>query len=452
VTCDGFIRQEYPKKIVLNGGQQAGNILFEMEPAPTAAGRVLDNYGEAISNIVVEALRRSYDVRGNPRLTRAAAAVTDDRGEYRVYWLDPGEYFFYATSPLPQRAEEPPARVFVPTYFPGVSVPEDAMPVRLDIGREVRMNFRLRDASLWSVTGQTMDGMTGRSLAAAITLAPPAEDPSFSRYRTQSSATGPFLGQFAIDKVPPGSYILMAKSGSGDQEITAFERIVLRPVLVAPNFGYSVHLTLSPPVSINGRLYVESLQLSDLRVVGVELLSVDLDLPSPRRVAPQPDGQFTLNGVAPGSYVLETSNLPEDLYLKAARFGDSDVLAEPLTFGKREAAKALQILLGSDGGSLQAAAYKGKGEVHPGAQFVLVPDTARRPRREQYRMATSGEDGRAILRGIPPGSYKLFAWEHLEANAYLNPDYMQTYETFGTPVNIASGDNSPVSVRLIPKE
>src|SRR4029077_3445327 len=111
-----------------------------------------------------------------------------------------------------------------------------------------------------------------------------------------------------------------------------------------------------------------------------------------------------------------------------------------------------QILLGSDGGHLQVSAYNSKGELHSGAQFVLVPDLTRRSRRDQYRLATGGEDGKAVLRGIPPGSYKLFAWEHVEANAYLNSDYLQTFEDFGVSVNIASGDNPAVSARLIPRE
>ena len=82
---------------------------------------------------------------------------------------------------------------------------------------------------------------------------------------------------------------------------------------------------------------------------------------------------------------------------------------------------------------------------------VLVPDTARRGRREQYRVATAGEDGQAILRGIPPGDYKLFAWEELEENAYLNSDYLRAYESLGIPVSIVAGDNPAVPVRVIPK-
>ena len=455
VTCDGFIRQAFPKKIVIGRGQQAGNIRFELDPAPTAAGWVLDSYGEPIANILVEALRQSYDVRGNPKLARAATALTDDRGEYRIFWLDPGEYFFYAASALPDGTDAQPVSVFAPTYFPGVSIPDEAKPLRLDIGQEIRVDFRLlRRVALWTVTGQTMNGMTSRSIAGTITLTPPGETPGFSRYRAQSSVTGQYPGLFSMGNVAPGSYILIAKGVSGDQEIAAFQRLALHPVLDSPVRPpeYRVSLRLSPPLSINGRLFVESRESPDLHDASVALISVDPDLPSPRSVFARPDGQFILNGILPASYVLEISNLPDDFYLKAARFGSDDVLEEPLTLEIREAANPLQILLGSDGGRLQAAAYNARGELHSGAQFVLVPDITRRDRREHYRVATSGEDGQAILRGIPPGSYKLFAWEDLEANAYLNADYLRAYEPFGVPVNIASGDNPPLSARLIPNE
>jgi hypothetical protein len=201
-----------------------------------------------------------------------------------------------------------------------------------------------------------------------------------------------------------------------------------------------------------GRLFVESSGIADLRRASVALLSIDPDLPSPRSVLAQLDRQFVLNGIVPGSYVLEMANLPQDLYLKATRFGQDDILEKPLTLSARYEPKPLQILLGSDGGRLQAAAYNNKGETHSGTQFVLVPEAARRSRRELYRIATSGEDGHAVFRGIPPGNYKLFAWQHVEANAYLNANFLQAYEDLGVPVRVTSGDNPAVTVRLIPKD
>jgi hypothetical protein len=452
-TCDGFVRQEFPRRLVLGRGQQVPDIVFRLDVAPTAEGRVLDFYGLPIPNIVIEALRRSYDIRGNPRLARAATALTDDRGEYRIFWLDAGEYFFYASSPLPDDKETEPVRTVAPTYYAGVTAPEDAKAVRLDIGREVRVDFRLRlDAALWGVNGQTMNAVTGQPMGAAITLAPAAGDPSLSRYRAQSSVIGPYSGQFTIGNVAPGTYIVTAKSGSGDQEFNAFERIVLRPLPVTPDRGYSITVKLSPPLGIDGRFFLESREAIDLHTGSVGLISIDSDLPSPGHVSASADGQFALNGVMPGSYVLDVSGLPQDLYVKAARFGADDILEKPLTLEAKKTTNPLQILLGSDGGRVQVAATANSGERNSAAQFVLVPEAARRSRRDQYRIAASGEDGQALMRGIPPGNYKLFAWEHLEPNAYLNSDYMLLYESFGVPINIKSGENPPVAARLIPKE
>jgi protocatechuate 3,4-dioxygenase beta subunit len=449
VTCDGFIRQEFRETITLGRGKQATDILFELERAPSAAGRVVNSYGEPIPNMMVEALHRSYDVRGNPRFVRAASAFTDDRGDYRIFWLDPGEYFFYAASPSAGNDIESVTAV-APTFFPGVNTPEDAKSVRLDIGRDVRVDFRIRDAALWKVSGQTIHGLTGRPLDAAITLTLPNGDPGLTQYHVQSS--GRYPGEFSMDKVAPGSYILMAKSGSGDQEVSAIQRIDIPSVVTAPPQGYGVSLNLSPPLAMAGRLFVDSSAVTDLRGVSVALVSIDPDLPSPRSVSVQPDGQFVLNAVVPGSYVLDMSNLPQDLYIKAARFGQDDILEKPLTLSARDEPKSLQILLASDGGRLQTVAYNDKRELHPGTQFVLVPEMTRRSRRELYRLATSGEDGQAILHGIPPGNYKLFAWEHVEPYAYLNANFLQAYEDLGVPLRIASGDNPPLAVRVIPKE
>jgi hypothetical protein len=449
VTCDGFIRQEFPEPITLGGGKQPADIVFELERAPTAAGRVLNTYGEPIPNMMVEALHRSYDVRGNPRFVRTASAFTDDRGDYRIFWLDPGEYFFYATSPRTGNDMESVTAV-APTFFPGVNTPEDAKSVRMDAGRDVRVDFRIRDAALWKVSGQTIHGPTGRPLEAVITLTSPDGDPGLSQYHVQSS--GRYPGEFSMDKVAPGSYILTARSGSGDQEVSAIQRIEIPSVITAPPQGYGVSVNLSPPLAVGGRLFVESSGVADLRGASVALISTDPDLPSPRSVLVQPDAQFVLNGMVPGSYVLGMSNLPLDLYLKAARFGQDDILEKPLALSARDEPQSLQILLGSDGGRVQAVANNDKRELHPGTIFVLVPEMALRSRRERYRLATSGQDGRAMLRGIPPGNYKLFAWERVEPYAYLNANFLRAYEDFGVPVRIASGDNPPVAVRLIPTE
>ena len=442
ITCDGFIRKETAAINVARGGPPV-SVRFELESAPTATGWVLDSYGEPISGLVVDALRRAYDIRGNPRLVRAASAVTDDRGEYRIFWLDPGDHYFYVSTPVPEPSDALPVNVVAPTYAPGVTKPEDARPLLLNIGQEARVDFKLRrDGALWSIKGQTMGGASGRSVGASITLTPPAADPNLTRYRAASPADGAYAGEFEMTGIVPGSYILAAKSGSGGQEISAYREIQLVPAFGSPP-PFNVTLVLSPPIDLTGRAVIEGNAGSDLRQASVTLTSTDPDLPSPRSVLLQADGQVTVKGMVPGSYVLDVANLPGDLYLKAARFGDADILTEPLALEAKTAASPLQMLIGLDGGHVQVKA-------NPGTQVVLVPDAARRARRDQYRVATPDDDGQATFRGIPPGRYKLFAWKDLEPNAYLNADYFQNYEDRGLPVTIVSGGNPPISARVLP--
>jgi hypothetical protein len=453
VTCDGYIRQKFPKKVVLDGAHQTANIQFALDPAPIVTGWVLDSYGEPNPNVLVEALRRTYDAGGSPRLTRLASGLTDDRGQYRIFWLDPGDYYFYASSPLPEGPGTLPVRVAEPTYFPGVNTPEDAKAVHLEVGREVEVDFRIRSAGLWDLAGQTIDATTSRSTVAAVSLTAPQQDPRTSQFQTTSSGPGLFAGEFAISGIPPGSFLLTAKSGSGNQVVTAYERIVLRPALITGPPPYRTTLTLYPPFSIKGRLFVDANEsIPDLRNARIELISTDPDFPSPRAVALQRDGQFTVPGVSPGSYAVEVSSLPEDFYVKASRYGDNPPLQKSFTLDPRKVPGALQVLLASDGGRLQVTSYDAADQLAAGAQFVLVPDNARRDRRDQYRILTADDDGQATFRGIPPGAYKLFSWESVEPNGYLNADYLRSYESFGVPVYIMAGDNPPMTVRWIPKD
>jgi hypothetical protein len=55
VTKDRFLRAD--TKVVLARGQQIRDIVFRLEAAPTVSGRVLDDYGEPVANVLVQALK-----------------------------------------------------------------------------------------------------------------------------------------------------------------------------------------------------------------------------------------------------------------------------------------------------------------------------------------------------------------------------------------------------------
>jgi hypothetical protein len=75
VTKDGFARQEYPHSamdapgspIDLAAGQQIRNVLFKLDRAPTIAGVVRDQGNAIVAGVLVQAMRRGFNSRGNQR-------------------------------------------------------------------------------------------------------------------------------------------------------------------------------------------------------------------------------------------------------------------------------------------------------------------------------------------------------------------------------------------------
>src|SRR5207237_9639379 len=137
-------------------------------------GRVLDEDGDPMPGVMVTVQRYQY-LQGDKRLVPAGTSQTDDKGQYRVWGLMPGDYYVNASArnfagfggrgrrggnagpagpglfvggfaggfggrggaapqaPTPGGEE---AVAYVPTYFPGVSSVAEARPVTAGVGGE----------------------------------------------------------------------------------------------------------------------------------------------------------------------------------------------------------------------------------------------------------------------------------------------------------------------------
>src|SRR5206468_3397974 len=76
-------------------GQKMTGIQLAMAPTGSISGRVYDRDGDPLENAQVMALRPVYK-NGRRTLTIVQAVATDDRGEYRLFWLAPGRYYVSA--------------------------------------------------------------------------------------------------------------------------------------------------------------------------------------------------------------------------------------------------------------------------------------------------------------------------------------------------------------------
>src|SRR5947209_10194432 len=105
VSKSGFVSLSYGQRrplqagtpLQLADGQQLKGIEFRLPRGGVVAGHVFDEDGEPMAGAVVRVMRYQY-LQGDRRLTPAGTAQTDDKGQYRVWGLTPGDYYVNAVA------------------------------------------------------------------------------------------------------------------------------------------------------------------------------------------------------------------------------------------------------------------------------------------------------------------------------------------------------------------
>src|SRR5262245_54905085 len=105
VSKSGFVSLSYGQRrplqagtpLQLADGQELRGIEFRLPRGSVVAGHVYDESGDVMPGVMVRVMRYEY-LQGDRRLTNAGSAQTDDRGQYRVWGLMPGDYYVNALS------------------------------------------------------------------------------------------------------------------------------------------------------------------------------------------------------------------------------------------------------------------------------------------------------------------------------------------------------------------
>jgi hypothetical protein len=164
-----------------------------------------------------------------------------------------------------------------------------------------------------------------------------------------------------------------------------------------------------------------------------------------------PDGAFVFENVFEGDYRLHVAGFPEEFYLKSAKWGGADALASSFNVGREQSGGTLVIDLALDGGRVDGTVIHDKQPV-PGAFVALVPDPPNRSRENLYSQTSADLLGRFSLIGLPPGDFKLFAWEPGESVPYRDPDFIKNYDNRGAHVHIEAMKQQSVQLELTPAE
>jgi protocatechuate 3,4-dioxygenase beta subunit len=98
---NGYIRQHYGQTkpgtpgalLTLSADQKITDLVFRLQQSGVITGRVVDEDGDPLPGAQVQAMRRSY-FRGKTTFAPVGQSGTDDRGEYRIYGMQPGCILF----------------------------------------------------------------------------------------------------------------------------------------------------------------------------------------------------------------------------------------------------------------------------------------------------------------------------------------------------------------------
>jgi hypothetical protein len=106
----------------------------------------------------------------------------------------------------------------------------------------------------------------------------------------------------------------------------------------------------------------------------------------------------------------------------------------------------MDVVLSTNGSAVEGRILGDKQEPVGYVRVVLLPDGARGG---FYKDAVSDAAGKFEINGIPPGDYKLFAWEFVEPGAWQDARFMRRYKDQGTVVRVNEGTTQTVNTILI---
>ncbi len=458
----GFARQAYGSRtpegagevLALAPGQRLRDLAIRVVPLGAISGKVLDEEGEAIQGVAVQVLRTSYAT-GRRQLISVSSAVSNDRGEYRIYDLPSGRYALLATprgiplthpvegNALVPEVQEPMAAI----YYPGAADPASATQLMLPEGGELSdINFSLARIRAVTVRGRILSPVEDFAGSQLQVVLAHIEGKAASFINRVTAAVDKATGRFEFRGVAPGSYWLVAAQLYGKYSLSG--RIPVEVSGTATQENLSVPLT--PGFDIIGTVEMEGAPRALPRVTVRLTPSEGLALGHHPVSTTGANGAIRLPGVTPGIWGINIDSLPEGVWIKSITFGATDVTTGELNVPAAQPG-LLRIVLAGNGAQISGVVAEDN-KTHR-ATVVLAPAAPDLQQAAQmYKVASTQENGIFTFTGVRPGSYKLFAFEEVEPLAWLDPEFLKLVDSRGESVSVNEGDRTTKQLTLISPE
>ena len=449
-------------------------------------GRITDEFGEPIADVVVTAMRQSWQ-NGRRRLQSAGrTATTNDLGQYRIYGLPPGEYYVSATMRGSQEMMvtemamvatvvggpqlDAPRSGYAPTYYPGTPNGTEAQKLAVAIGQEAQnIDFGLLGVRLVKVSGQVV-GSDGRPMEGVSVSTSPrnASEAGFMMSPLGGARTDK-NGNFTLNGVAPGDYTLNARgstvmtSGDGDRMVFTMTRVAggggdgqnefgAVPLSVGAEDIANVVIVTSKGATATGRVVWEGGAKPTSNTLRITAASADADagmalLGGSSSVTAE--GTFEIKGLA-GYRIFRVANVPAGWLLKAVTVNDQDITDTGLEIKGSDAINNLEVVLTARSTEVSGTVQAGN---DPATDYTVVifSEDAQKwvvPQTRHIHSARPNQDGRFQLKNLPAGTYYAVALEYIATGDWFDPEVLERLKSKATRFTLQEGVPETLDLRL----
>jgi hypothetical protein len=477
VSKSGYVSLAYGQRrpfqagtpLQLAEGQQMRGIDFRLPRGSVVSGRVYDEDGDSMAGVMVRVLR-SESVQNGHRLVPTGSAQTDDRGQFRIWGLMPGEYYVDAQARLnlpggrgalglvPAAAiagvlgqfgaptfaalfesEEPDQKSYAPTFYPGVTVVDEARAVTVGIGQELAdIDFSLRLVRVARVSGRVVRADGSATSNGNVTLVADAAVQRGSSFGISYTSRIDWDGSFAIPSVPPGRYVLRARGDEGGAP-----RFASQPITIGNGDLSDLSIMVTPGASISGRVVftpgASPASLTDVRIAAPSLDQQAGGL----QARPEKDGTFTIGALPPGPLLIRPDSVPPGWMLRSVALDGRDVTDTPIEVRSGQALSNVTVTLTDKVGELNGTITSDRGE--PVIDYTVLAFTTDRslwrPQSRHILTARPDQTGGFRMRGLPPGEYYVVVVDPAQQGEWFQPAYLEEHRTGAIRVSLGEGDS-----------
>ncbi|HEX6323749.1 MAG TPA: carboxypeptidase-like regulatory domain-containing protein [Vicinamibacterales bacterium] len=438
-----------PTPLKLADGQVLENVDVALIEHLWVAGRILDSDGTPFGGAVVSAMRAVY-LGDRRELIPVAEIITDDRGEYRLFGLPPGQYYITAVDPafLSTGDHEGPL-VYAPTFYPGVVSPDGAARITLEPGapRE-NIDFPLSIIKPARVRGRIASYDNQQLFSGAVVMSPysSSQSASFTTSRVDIKPDG----TYEFFNVPPGRFIIRSRGETSSEGVTLFGSFTLS---VKGENVSGVDMTLLPGARVEGLVAWEGASprpatvdevrirapLTDGSMFGDALTGNITD-----------DGAFLIRGAMIGGHLIRVENLPDPWSLKTVYYRGQDVTDIPLSFNLGDDVSSLRVVFTDKSTRLDGRLQSFEGDDFESYRVVAFPANQLywRPASRHIKLARPDRQGRFSITGLPPAVYYLAASREVDEGDLGDPGALDRLTGGAVIVELAEGERRIQDLRV----